>query len=109
MADIDRQLPGFWRDDRLLSFFLAFLVLLTIFVPMIGLSRVGRIAIDLTFALMLLSGAIATVNKRVLTLLIIALTLLEFTADLLVEFKPASFPWAWTRGSRSFAWRYWCS
>ena len=42
MADIDRQLPGFWREDRLLSFFLAFLVLLTIFVPMIGLSRAGE-------------------------------------------------------------------
>jgi hypothetical protein len=26
-------------------------------IPMIGLSRAGRIAIDLTFALMLLSGA----------------------------------------------------
>jgi hypothetical protein len=102
MADIDRQLPGFWREDRLLSFFLAFLVLLTIFVPMIGLSRVGRIAIDLTFALMLLSGAIATVNKRILTLLIIALTLLEFTADLLVEFKPAFSPMGWDSGLKVF-------
>jgi len=61
----DRRLPGIWREDRHLSFFLAFLVLMTIFVPMVGESRPGRIAIDLTFALMLLSGAFATVNKRI--------------------------------------------
>lgn len=91
MADkqINPGLPSFWREDRLLSFFLAFLVLMTIFVPMVGLSRSGRIAIDLVFALMLLSGAIATVPKRTLIYVIIALTTLEFTADLIVEFNPS--------------------
>ena len=62
----DKQMepqPGFWRQDQELSSLLAFLVLMTIFVPMVGESRPGRIAIDLTFALMLLSGAIATVRK----------------------------------------------
>jgi hypothetical protein len=83
---ITLRLPSFWREDRFLSFFLAFLVLMTIFVPMFGLSRAGRIAIDLIFALMLLSGAIATVRKRMLMYLILALTILEFTADLFVEF-----------------------
>src|SRR6202789_3254141 len=92
LADIDRQLPGFWREDRHLSFFLAFLVLMTIFVPMVGESRPGRIAIDLTFSLMLLSGAIATVSKRMLMYLIFALTILEFTADLIVEFHPSFIP-----------------
>jgi hypothetical protein len=29
-ADIERQFSGFWREDRHLSFFLAFLVLMTI-------------------------------------------------------------------------------
>lgn len=29
----DRRLPGFWRENRLLSFFLAFLVLMTISRP----------------------------------------------------------------------------
>jgi hypothetical protein len=85
----ERRLPSFWSEDRLLSFFLAFLVLMTIFVPMIGVSRPGRIAIDLVFALMLLSGAIATVPKRMLMYVIIALTILEFTADLIVEFNPS--------------------
>jgi hypothetical protein len=89
VKQIVRRLHGFSREDRLLSFFLAFLVLMTVFVPMFGLSRPGRIAIDLTFALMLLSGAIATVRKRMLIYLIIALTILEFTADLIVEFNPS--------------------
>lgn len=82
------HVPRFWREDRNLSFFLAFLVLMTIFVPMIGLSRPGRIAIDLVFALMLLSGALATIRSRLLIYLIIGLTTLEFTADLIVEFDP---------------------
>jgi hypothetical protein len=80
---------SFWRQDRHLSFFLAFLVLMTIFVPMVGLSRPGRIAIDFTFALMLLSGAIATVSNRFLMFLVIALTALEFSSDLVEEFNPS--------------------
>src|SRR5580692_2456810 len=90
-----RRLPGFWREGRPLSFFLAFLVLMTIFVPMVGLSRPGRIAIDLIFALMLLSGVMATVRQRMLVCLIVMLTLLEFTADLMVEFKSPFSPMGW--------------
>ena len=102
MADKDRQLTGFWREDRLLSFFLGFLVLMTIFVPMVGLSRTGRIAIDLTFALMLLSGAIATVHKRMLMYLILALTCLEFTADLIAEFNPSFSSTGWDTALKVF-------
>jgi hypothetical protein len=102
MVDIDRQVPGFWREDRHLSFFLAFLVLMTIFVPMVGESRPGRIAIDLIFALMLFSGAIATVEKRVLMYVIIALTILEFTADLIVEFNPSFSPRGWDTALKVF-------
>ena len=99
---IKQRLASFWREDRLLSFFLAFLVLMTIFVPMVGLSRPGRIAIDLIFALMLLSGAIATVRKRMLMYLIIALTVLEFTADLIVEFDPSFSPRDWDAALKVF-------
>ena len=102
VADIDRRLPGFWREDRLLSFFLAFLTLMTIAVPMVGLSRPGRLAIDLIFALMLLSGAIATVNKGLLMALIIALTVLEFTADLVVELNPSFSPAVWDTALKVF-------
>ncbi len=77
------------RQDRLLSFFLAFLVLTTILYPMLGPSRPGRIVIDIIFALLLLSGAIATMDKPLLMSLIIALSILEYGADLFVEFNPA--------------------
>jgi hypothetical protein len=84
----DAPLFPFWIEDRGLSFFLAFLVLITIFVPMIPLSRAGRIRLDLIFAFMLFSGAIATIRHRALMYLVVALTILEFTADLIVEFNP---------------------
>ncbi len=104
MADkpIEPQAPGFWREDRHLSFFLGFLVLMTIFVPMVGLSRPGRIAIDLTFALMLFSGAIATISKRMLLILIIGLAVLGFTADLVVEFNPSFSARGWDTGLKVF-------
>src|ERR1700692_4919138 len=79
----------FWVEDRGLSFFLAFLVLVTIFVPMIRLSRLGRIGLGLMFALMLFSGAVATIRQRTLTVLVIAVTVLEFAADLIVKFIPS--------------------
>jgi Ion channel len=98
----NRRLPRFGSEDRLLSFFLVFLVLMTVFVPMVGLSRPGRIAIDLIFALMLVSGAFATIHKRMLMYLIILLTILEFTADLIVEFNPSFSPRGWDTGLKVF-------
>ncbi len=50
---------------------------------------------DLIFALMLFSGAIATIRQRVFMYLIVALTVLEFTADLIVEFNPSLGHWGW--------------
>jgi len=88
-------LVSFWLEDQGLSFFLASLVIMTIFVPMVGLSRLERIAVDLTFALMLVSGTIATVRHRVLICLIIALTIMGFTADLIVEFNQTLGHWEW--------------
>jgi hypothetical protein len=85
----------FWVEDRGLSFFLAFLVLGTIFVPMIRLSRFGRIGLGLMFALMLFSGAVATIRQRTLTVLVIAVTVLEFAADLIVKFIPSLGHWGW--------------
>ena len=85
----------FWAQDWGLSSFFALLVLITIFVPMVPLSRPGRIGLDLMFALMQFSGAIATIQQRILTYLIIALTVLEFTADLIVELKPSSGHLGW--------------
>jgi hypothetical protein len=78
-----------WVEDRGLSFMLAFLVIIVIFVPMVPLSRYARIALDLVFALMAFSGAIATIRNRILMYLVIALTTVQFPADLIVEFKPS--------------------
>ena len=85
----------FWVEDRGLSFFLAFLIIATIFVPMVTLSRFGRIGIGLMFALMLFSGAVATIRKAILMYLVITLTVFEFAADLVVEFKPSFGHWGW--------------
>jgi hypothetical protein len=41
------------------------------------------------FALMLLSGAVASIRKRILMCLIIALTVVEFAAGLIFEFNPS--------------------
>src|SRR5438445_11731560 len=74
----------FWIEDRGLSFFFGFLVFITIFVPMVRLSRSGRIALDLLFAIMLFSGAIATIRKKDIMYLFVALTVLEFDEDLVI-------------------------
>jgi hypothetical protein len=98
----DKPMSGRWakfgRQDRLLSFFLAFLVLMTVLYPMLGPSRPGRIVIDTIFALMLLSGAIATLDQPLLMWLIIALSALEYAADLFVEFNPAFSFRGWDTG-----------
>jgi hypothetical protein len=75
---------------------------MTIFVPTVGESRPGRIAIDLTFALMLLSGAIATVKKWMPMSLMIAVTILKFTADVIVEFNPSFSPTRWDTALKMF-------
>jgi hypothetical protein len=97
MADeqIEPPLRGFWSHDRGLSIFLGLLVIMTIFVPMFPQSRPERVALDLTFALMLVSGAIATIGQPIIMYLIVGLTLLEFTTDLIVEFNPSLIQWDW--------------
>ena len=50
---------------------------------------------DLIFALMLFSGAIATIRKKALMFIVVALTVLEFTADLVVEFNRSLAPVGW--------------
>src|SRR6202161_2749672 len=97
MADdkLEQPLHSFWSHDRGLSLFLGFLVLMTIFVPMFRQSRPERVALDLTFALMLVSGAIATIRQPIIMYLIIGLTILAFTADLVVEINPSLIQWDW--------------
>ncbi len=99
---IERGLLTFWQKDRFLSFFLAFLLLMTIFVPMLGVSRAGRIIIDFTFGLMLLSGAIATLSVPILRYSVVVLTVVQFTTDLVVELNPPFSPSFWNTALQVF-------
>jgi hypothetical protein len=85
----------FWVAERGLSFFVAFLLIIVIFIPMFRLSRPGRIALDVIFAFMLFSGAVATIRQRTLMYLLVALTLFELLADLMVEFNSSLAHLGW--------------
>ncbi len=66
-------------------FFLGFLVLTTIVLPVVTLSQVGRLASSLAFALMLIFGAFATIRHRVAIYLVVGLTISTFAVDLITE------------------------
>jgi len=72
-----------------MAFFLAFLVLTTIFVPMANLSQLGRLVLSLIFALTLIFGALATIQHRIFIYFVVALTISTFAVDLTVEFAPS--------------------
>ncbi len=67
-------------------FFLAFLALTTIFVPMVTLSQVGRIGLALIFVLTLISGAFATIQQRIAIYLVVGLAMSAFAVDFIGEF-----------------------
>ena len=67
-----------------MAFFLAFLVLTTIILPVVALSQAGQLALSLAFALMLIFGAFATVHHRTAICLVAGLTIATFTSDLMV-------------------------
>jgi ion channel len=55
----------FWLSDRMLVALLAMLVLLIFAIPLVPFDRAGRIAIDLFFSLLLLSGVATLARSRV--------------------------------------------
>lgn len=79
----------FFGRDRGMVFFLVFLVLTTIFVPMVTLSQVGRLALALIFVLTLISGAFATIQHRIAIYLVVCLAMLTLAVDLIGEFVPS--------------------
>jgi hypothetical protein len=83
-----------------LSSFLALPVIIIIFAPMIRLSRPGRIGFDLVFAFMLFSGAVATIRQNIFMYLVVGLTVLEFAADLIVEFNSSIGHLGWDMALR---------
>jgi len=72
-----------------MAFFLAFLVLTTIILPVVALSQAGQVALSLAFALMLIFGAIATIHHRAAICLVVGMTAATLTADLMAEFDPS--------------------
>jgi hypothetical protein len=70
-------------------FFLAFLVLTTIFVPMITLSQLGRLALALIFVLTLISGAFATIQHRIAIYFVVGLAMSALAVDFISEFAPS--------------------
>jgi hypothetical protein len=68
-----------------MAFFLAFLVLTTIFVPMVNVSALGQLALALVFAVMLALGAFATINHRVCACLVVGLTVLTLVVDVISQ------------------------
>jgi hypothetical protein len=72
----------FVGTDRGAVLFLAFLVLATIVLPMVTLSQVGQFAVSGVFALTLIFGAFATIQRRFVVYLVIGLTLSTVAVDL---------------------------
>ena len=103
----EKPLIPFWSEDRGLSFFLGFLLVMTVLVPMFRMSRYERIGVDLIFALIFFSGAVATVRNRILMYLIMALAILGFAADLIVEFRSSLGYWGWDTALKTSAWPFW--
>jgi hypothetical protein len=79
----------FFGKDRGMVFFLAFLVLTTIFVPMVTLSLLGRITLALIFVLTLISGAFATIQHRIAVYLVVGLAVSTLAVDFIGEFAPS--------------------
>jgi hypothetical protein len=87
------QPPGIFERIRLLdqslTFFLAVLILVIFVVfPLAGLGWLGKFIVDLVLSILLLSGALATKRSRVLTGLVVLLTI----AGLVVHWTGAYVP-----------------
>jgi hypothetical protein len=82
----------FFGKDRGMVFFLAFLVLTTILLPMVTLSRFGRISLSLCFLLTLNSGALVTIRQPVMKYLVVGLTLMTFAVSLAGELTAHRLP-----------------
>ena len=73
-------------------FFLGFLVLITIIVPMITLSQVGQLGLSLVFALTLILGALTIIRHRIVIYLVIGLTVSTFAVSVINVISPSQSP-----------------
>jgi hypothetical protein len=84
-----RPVSIFFGQERGMAFFVAFLALVVVLVPMITLSQPWRIALSLTFCLTLAFGAVAIIQHRVLMYLTIFISIANTGVDLVAEFDPS--------------------
>ena len=68
-------------------FFLAFLVLSTIILPAVALSRLGRIGLSLCFSLMIILGVFATIRHRAAIWLVVVSAVSSFAVDCFMQFS----------------------
>lgn len=69
--------------------FVSFLVLTTIVLPVVTLSQLGRLALSLAFALMLIFGAFATIRHRAAIYFVVGLTISTLAVGLMAELGPS--------------------
>jgi hypothetical protein len=86
MDESQRAPSIFFSGDRGMVLFVVFLSLITFVLPTVPLSRLGRLALSLSFALTLVSGAFATIRHRAVIYLVVGLTLTALVVDQIVEF-----------------------
>lgn len=72
-----------------MAYFLAFLVLVIIVVPMLNLSEFSRLGLSAIFATTLISGAFATIRHRILIALAVSMAVAAISADLVNELSPS--------------------
>jgi hypothetical protein len=82
----------FFGKDRGMALFLGFLVLTTIFLPMVTISRFGRLSLSLFFVVTLNSGAFATIRQTFTKYLVVGLSFATFTVSLAAEFTTHRLP-----------------
>lgn len=69
-------------------YFLAFLVLVIVIVPVVNLSQISRLVLSGMLGLTLIFGAIATIQHRLLIGLVVTLAIAALTVDVISEFAP---------------------
>ncbi len=83
-----RPVAIFFGEDRGMVFFLAFLVLSAIVLPMVRLSQLGRIVLSLSFALTLIFGSFATIRHRIFVYFVIALAISAVAVEVTAQVAP---------------------
>jgi hypothetical protein len=82
-----QNLSVFFGRERGMAFFLVFLTLATVVMPMFDVSPLGQLALSLIFALALIFGSLAIMRRRIGVYLVVALTVSTFTVDVFAGFR----------------------